>query len=158
MREILILLLCLGLSGCIPLLIGAGVGAGVGVGVASSRKSISQTTAVNRANLLKLSLGITKDEAISIMGTKPMNAFYTELSGKRKITRGVIVNNPYRSETLKGKNKTLEVVYYATDVKDDDGAITDDELTPLVFDEGKLIGWGWSFLQNNVKKYEIRMR
>ena len=56
------------------------------------------------------------------------------------------------------KDKIFEVIYYVTDVKNDDGAITDDELTPLVFDEGNLIGWGWSFLQNNVQKYEIRMR
>jgi len=154
MKNILILLLCLYLSGCIPLLIGAGVG----VGVASSRKSISQATAVNRENLSRLSIGLAKEEAISIMGTKPMNAFYTELSGIRKITRGIIVSNPYRSEILSGGDKTLEVVYYTTDVKNDDGAITDDELTPLVFDNGKLIGWGWSFLNDNIQKYEIRMR
>lgn len=154
MRNILILILSLCLSGCIPLLIGAGVGAGV----ASSRKSISQTTAVNRTNLLKLFLGISKDEAISIMGTKPMGANYTELSGKRKITRGITITNPYRSEVLQGKDKTLEVIYYVTDDKNNDGAISDDELTPLVFDNGKLIGWGWSFLQDNVQKYEIRLR
>lgn len=154
MRNILILLLSLCLSGCIPLLIGAGVG----VGVALSRKSISQTTTVNRENLSRLSIGVTKEEAISIMGTKPINAFYTELSGKRKITRGIIINNPYRTEILKSEGKAFEVLYYVTDVKEDDGAISDDELTPLVFDNGKLIGWGWSFLQDNVQKYELRMR
>jgi len=154
MKIFLVLFLCLMTSGCIPLLIGAGVG----VGVASSRKSISQTTAVNRTNLLKLSLGISKDEAISIMGTKPIGANYTELSGKRKITRGITITNPYRSEILQGKDKTLEVIYYVTDDKNNDGAISDDELTPLVFDNGKLIGWGWSFLENNVRKYELRIR
>ena len=45
-----------------------------------------------------------------------------------------------------------------TDVKRVDGAITDDELTPLVFDDGKLIGWGSSFLEVNIQKYEIRIR
>lgn len=154
MKKLLVLLLCLGLTGCIPLLIGAGVG----TGVALNRKSISQTTAVNRTNLLKLSLGISKDEAISIMGTKPMDANYTELSGKRKITRGITITNPYRSEVLQGKDKTLEVIYYVTDDKNNDGAISDDELTPLVFDNGKLIGWGQGFLQDNIQKYEIRMR
>ncbi len=45
-------------------------------------------------------------------------------------------------------------------MKRDDGAITDDELTPLVFDDGKLIGGGWGsgFLEVNVQKYEIRIR
>jgi len=77
---------------------------------------------------------------------------------------GIInANNPYRSEILQGKDKTFEVLYYYTDIKNYDAwygmkGIADDELTPLVFDEGKLIGWGWSYLEANVKKYEIRMR
>lgn len=54
----------------------------------------------------------------------------------------VCATPPYRSEILQGKNKTFEVVYYVTDVKKDDNAIIDDELTPFVFDNGKLIGWG----------------
>ena len=39
-----------------------------------------------------------------------------------------------------------------------DGAITDDALTPLVFDDGKLIGWDSGFLEVNIQKYEIRIR
>jgi len=70
----------------------------------------------------------------------------------------VTISNPYRSEILQGKEKTFEIVYYVTDVKRDDGAITDDELTPLVFDDGKLIGWGSGFLEVNIQKYEIRIR
>ena len=66
------------------------------------------------------------------------------------------ITNPYRSEILKGKNdKLFEVIYYVTDVKNDDNAITDDELTPLIFDNGKLIGWGWSFLEDNIKPLGI---
>ncbi len=43
-------------------------------------------------------------------------------------------------------------------MKRDDGVITDDELTPVVFDDGKLIGWGSDFLQVKIQKYEIRIR
>lgn len=43
-------------------------------------------------------------------------------------------------------------------MKRDDGAITDDELTPLVFDDGKLMGWGSGFLEVDIQKYEIRIR
>lgn len=100
----------------------------------------------NRANLLKLSIGMTKAETLQIMGTSTV---YAEQ----------IINNPYRSEIVKGEdNKSYEVLYYYTDIKSRDDAITDDELTPLIFADGKLLGWGWSFLQNNISKVELRVR
>jgi hypothetical protein len=111
----------------------------------------------NRQNLMKLHIGITKEEALSIMGTeKATDTYYTQ---------AVTATNPYKSEILQGKDKTLEVIYYYTEMKraSFEGlsgmtGIADDELTPLVFDNGKLIGWGWSFLNDNIQKYEIRMR
>ena len=139
MKKFLIVLMCLGMVGC-------------------AYTTMSKATAPNRKNLLKLSIGISKEEAINIMGIE------TFVTGRQGVIRGVddlppvTINNPYRSEILQGKSKTLEVVYYVTDVKKDDNAITDDELTPLVFDNGKLIGWGWAFLEENIKKYEIRVR
>lgn len=93
---------------------------------------------------------MSKDDVLGIMGTKTVRAYQ---KGK-----AIEITNPYRNEILRGKDKILEVVYYVTDVKKDDGAITDDELTPLVFEDGKLTGWGWSFLDDAVKKYEIRIR
>jgi hypothetical protein len=100
---------------------------------------------------------MSKEEAIKVMGTK---AFSTYSQGNvLGIPSYLTITNPYRSEVLRGKDdKTFEVIYYVTDVKNDDNAITDDELTPLIFDNGKLTGWGWSFLEDNVKRYEIRMR
>lgn len=139
MKKVVILFLCcLGLVGCTT--------------------TMSDIITPNRENLLKLSLGMTKEEVINIMpkGKKTVIPFagpYTGLIG-----RGITVNNPYRSEVLQGKDKKFEVLYYVTDIKKDDDAITDDELTPFVFDNGKLIGWGWSFLQDNAQKYEIRIR
>ena len=127
MRKILALLLCLGLCGC---------------------ASLSGVRTMNRENLLKLSIGMTKQEALNVMGTR---SFGTYTDGR--------INNPYRNEILSNKEgKVFEVLYYYTDAKRIDDAITDDELTPLIFDNGKLIGWGWSFLQDNVQKYELRMR
>ena len=102
----------------------------------------------NRENLMKLSIGMNKQEVLNIMGTNSERVDF----GTFKVT------NPYRSEIMQGKDKTFEILYYYTDCKALDGAITDDELTPLVFDNGKLIGWGNSFLQSNIQKYEIRIR
>jgi len=56
------------------------------------------------------------------MGNETQSTFYD------------VITNPYCSETLKGKDGyTYEVLFYYTDIKKQDGAITDDELTPLVF-------------------------
>ena len=120
--------------------------------------TMSDIITPNREGLLKLSVGITKEEALNIMpkgkGTVvPFAGVYTGLIG-----RGMTINNPYRSEILQGKDKTFEVIYYVTDIKTSESVVTDDDLTPLIFDNGKLIGWGWSFFKDNVQKYEIRIR
>ena len=138
MKKMLSVLLCLGLCGCAT--------------------TMSDIITPNREGLLKLSVGMTKEEAINIMPKEkrtviPFEGPYTGLIG-----RGLTVNNPYRSEILQGKDKTFEVIYYVTDIKTSENVITDDDLTPLVFDNGRLIGWGWSFLNENVRKYEIRIR
>jgi hypothetical protein len=93
---------------------------------------------------------MTKEQATAVMGHKSGGGWFGEPT----------VNSPYKSEILQGEGKTFEVLYYYTDVKSviytaNPATITDDELTPLVFDNGKLIGWGASFLDSNIKKYKI---
>ena len=129
MKNLLIILICLGLVGCAVL----------------SRQQIRYE---NRKNLLKLSVGMTKEEVFNVMGVGQPNPL--------DVT--VMVHNPYKSETLRAGDKIFEVIYYYTDLKKDEGIITDDELTPLIFDEGKLIGWGWRFLEDTTKKYELTIK
>jgi hypothetical protein len=100
----------------------------------------------NNKNISKLSIGMSKDEAIAIMGNKTAGGRLGEPK----------VGNPYKSAILQGENKTLEVLYYYTELKQafyfrPVSRISDDELTPLVFDDGKLIGWGREFLEQNMK-------
>ena len=74
----------------------------------------------NRNNLSRLNLDMSRQQVLTVM------------------------KRPYRSETLSLSNgKRLELLYYHTDLKTPDGAVTDDELTPVVLIEGKVIGWGW---------------
>lgn len=104
--------------------------------------------AQNRENLLKLSMGMSKAEVLQIMGTKTI-----------KSDGDWTINNPYKSEMLKGKDGIVyELLFYYTDMKAADNAITDDELTPLVFKDKELLGWGWSFVNDNVEKREVRVR
>ena len=74
----------------------------------------------NRNNLSRLTLDMSRQQVLTVM------------------------KRPYRSETLSLSNgKRLELLYYHTDLKTPDGAVTDDELTPVVLIEDKVIGWGW---------------
>jgi hypothetical protein len=103
--------------------------------------SMDQVRNTNRDNLARLSVGMSKSQVLKVMGARTVE---TEL---------MAIKNPYRVETLKASDgKTYEIVSYYTDIKKTDGTITDDELTPLVFEAGKLIGWGWSFLNQNVSQ------
>jgi hypothetical protein len=93
----------------------------------------------NKENLKKLSAGQPKNLVMEIMGKDPSKGVF------------MWIDNPYRIEVLTGKDgKTYEVLYYYTDMKARDDKITDDELTPLVFQDGKLIGWGYPFLDQRV--------
>ncbi len=125
--RIILVFLCLALFGCATV-------------------TLQDVMAVNRGGLLKLSVGMTKGEVLSVMGTETNVAkvvLYQFGSWAETPVENVTINNPYKSETLKGKDdKVFEILYYLTDVRKSDNNISDDELTPLVFDNGKLIGWG----------------
>jgi hypothetical protein len=116
---------------------------------AGCTSSLDRVRAANRQNLLKLSVGMTKEQALAIMGNKSGGGRFGEPT----------VNSPYKSEILQSGEKTFEVLYYYTDIKSaiytaNPATITDNELTPLIFDNGRLVGWGTSFLED-IKKYKI---
>jgi hypothetical protein len=108
---------------------------------------LSLIRSYNRNSLMKLSPKMTKKEVLDVMGTTTIPT----LDG--------IITNPYRSETVRTKNGSfVEILFYYTDIKKSDGAITDDELTPIVFVDGKVTGWGWSFLNQSAERYEFTIR
>ena len=119
--------------------------------------TLASIRSANSRRLNRLTIGMTKQRVLRLMGVWSKRGYeYGFLLNLLSLTTltsdNAIVNNPYRSEILQGKDKTLEVIYYVTGLKSDYNAIDDHELTPLVFDEGKLIGWGWSFLDASIKK------
>jgi len=83
----------------------------------------------NRNRLANLKVGITKAEVREIMG------------------------NPYKNEFY----ENAEIWFYITEWQRD-GYTTSDEMTPLVFKDERLIVWGSSFIDENLKKYELRIR
>lgn len=115
-----------------------------------------QARTQNREKLVRLSVGMSKAEVLQIMGTKTMVLETHTVTFGPEVKR---INNPYRVEAIKGEDgETYELLFYYTDRKKADGVITDDELTPLVIKDDKLIGWGWTFVNDDIKKYQIDIR
>ena len=101
----------------------------------------------NSETIKKLTVGMHQDVVMELMGTEPSKSLF------------MWIDNPYRTETLTGKDgKTYEVLYYYTDMKQRDDKITDDKLTPLVFENGSLIGWGYTFLDQKVPPKPVYTR
>lgn len=119
--------------------------------------TIDELRAHNREAITHLSLGMSREQLMLAMGTMravnevwtgPTVVDWTELSA----------NNPQRTEVFSGaKGEQVEIVYYVTETKRDDGAITDDELTPVILVNGIVQAWGWTALRE-IPTIEIRRR
>ncbi|MFC1704294.1 DUF3192 domain-containing protein [Candidatus Omnitrophota bacterium] len=134
MRTLFIFLLCTALVGC------------------ASSLEVRKT---NKDSLTGLGIGMKKQKALEIMGTKtiwvcPPPPWTLETAGA-SLADCHNIDNPYRTEVVQGNDRTYEVLYYFTDDNGSEG-ITDDELTPLVFHKGFLMGWGWAYLNENIKQ------
>ena len=121
--------------------------------------SMEGVRAKNRESLVRLSRGMTKPEVLSVMGTESIKTGSGTLGSLTLgLPPGQRITNPWRVEMYEAGGSNWEILLYYTDVKRRDGAITDDELTPLVLKDGKLDGWGWTYLTDVSAKYEIRLR
>jgi hypothetical protein len=134
---------------------------GITLGLACSSTPMweltEQVRIQNREKLTHLSVGMTKSEVLQIMGTKTIELkTFDAVYMRNEVQR---INNPYRVEAIQNENgETYEVLFYYTDRKKADGVVTDDELMPLVIKDDKLIGWGWTFVNDNISKYQIDVR
>lgn len=100
----------------------------------------------NRLNITKLNVGMTKAEVLQLMGNKSARASF----GKNAVT----ITNPYRSEIRQAKGQKYEILYYYTHQDQKDWPtkrfkILERELTPIVLQDGKVIGWGSEFLTSS---------
>ena len=98
--------------------------------------------------------GMSLPEVKTRLGDKVVTG-YDLVNPKKQIFTPITLKNPYREETFKNGDKTYEIAYYFTSIKKQDGMITDDELTPLVFENNRLIGQGWTFLDALKKEQHL---
>jgi hypothetical protein len=90
----------------------------------------------NRDNLNRLSVGMSKDEVVKIMGTDNAE------------TRNGLVPNPWTTETVTGRDGgKYEVLYYLTRKNPPMTSIGKFLTVPVIFRGGKLVGWSFETLE-----------
>ncbi|MBL4913447.1 DUF3192 domain-containing protein [Shewanella schlegeliana] len=101
----------LGLTGCV-------VNLGDGESGWDSNAAWEKTQENNRNNLSKISLGMSKDQVTTLMGTADFNEAYIQ------------------------QDKEVYVLFYRTQRTHGDGKTTKDECTPVVISNNAVVGWG----------------
>jgi hypothetical protein len=97
-------------------------------------------------NIEQVKVGMTSDEVAAIMDVS-VDAGYVKTGGEETYEQ-ILVQQPYAEEVLETFLSRYRVLYYVTYIRKADGKITDDELTPLVFENDRLIGMGRDFLDD----------
>jgi hypothetical protein len=106
------------------------------VGAHAETLKLGTLAVQNQSNLTKLSVGMSKEQAIKIMGTDNAE------------TRNGLVPNPWTTEMVKGRDGgQYEVLYYITRKNPPMMSIAKYLTTPVIFRGGKLVGWSFETLE-----------
>lgn len=99
----------------------------------------------NRSRLNDLELGMDRAAVDSVLG----NGLQFEYKKLR-------ITNPWRVDAFELKGGTaVRIQYYLTQRQRRTGEAREAELTPVVFEDGRVVGWGWSYLRRMTDRYGI---
>jgi hypothetical protein len=102
-------------------------------------KRYEAAVATNNRNFETIRLGMTREEVEQRMG-----------SGHLVNYKRVQLRNPWRTEAFRiDRNTQVDILYYVTQGyvwQSYDGRHA---ITPVVFENGKVTGWGWGYLDRN---------
>lgn len=96
----------------------------------------SDTADVGAAQLELVNPGMPKDSVLALLGKGPLTAQFADT---------LRVTNGFRSSTYLVNGKTYDVLYYRADSGDVSEPVQQDLETPIVLENGKVLGWGWKF-------------
>lgn len=103
----------------------------------------------NKHNIALLSVGMTRQQVDQIMGTDTAG-------GTLGTVHRAQVSNPYRVETVTGADHTpYEILFYYTDLRARDDRVSNDELTPVLLQDGNVVGVGYQALGARVPAYRV---
>jgi hypothetical protein len=96
-----------------------------------------QEILLNESGFKQVKDGMTTDQVHGVMGQELVIGYTYQSPDYKPLT----IANPYRTESVKGTDYFIE--YYVESVRQPDGVVSDNELMPVVYKNGKLIGRGW---------------
>jgi hypothetical protein len=115
----------------------------------------------NLHNLQMLRPGMTKDLVLATMGTAPISRCLQSTGGI--CTDYETIDNPYRKLYFEAGRSRYEVLYYYTDdqrrelknyyqeFKTKESPVGDDQLTPVLLENGKFVGSGKDVVDQKLK-------
>jgi hypothetical protein len=100
---------------------------------------------LNRRNVDRLQLGMSRVEVERVMG-----------SGELMRYKRMRLSNPWHTEAfrLQGPGK-VEILYYVTKGYAWQTYFDNADLTPVVLENDKVVGWGREFLMRNQRRYTL---
>jgi len=129
MRFVIIIVLSFGLAGC------ASTPAYNPMQVTNQQEFL-----LNESGFKAVQEGMTLDQVHKIMGQDLVIGYTYQSPDYKPLT----IANPFKSEAIEGTNYFVE--YYIESIRQPDGIVNDNELMPLIFKDGKLVGRGWTLL------------
>jgi len=89
----------------------------------------------NNENLVNLKVSMTQDDVVKIMGTPTASESYEATGGER-----------------------LSILYYRTEEKQMTLTTVKEECTPVVFINGKLVGWGDRLVASTINTLRVKTK
>ena len=106
------------------------------------RVATQQELLLNESGFKAVQDGMTPEQVHQVMGDALVIGYEFQSPGYKPLT----IPNPYKSEAIKGTDYLVE--YYIESIRQPDGVVHDNQLLPLIYKNGKLIGRGWPFLNS----------
>jgi len=104
-----------------------------------------EAIAENQGNLQQLELGMTAATVRSILG-----------EGEIVRYKKIYLVDPWRSESFFLVDGTdVLLLFYVTQPPRKFYRAEDRDLTPIVLEHDKVVGWGWSYLRRNYERYRF---
>ncbi|MCA9408707.1 MAG: DUF3192 domain-containing protein [Candidatus Omnitrophica bacterium] len=97
-------------------------------------------------NIDLIYVGMTMDEVEKVMGNTLTVGYKNGINDHEGGFVPINLENPHRKEIITKQDKDYTVYYYYTHIKRGDGLIAEEELTPIVFEDGKVKSKGWDAL------------
>ena len=105
------------------------------------------------AKLKTLAVGQSRDEVLERLRLDPVEGcvewswesreFYLRHHAYLRCIKTELIRSPYRTASLESDGVRYEALFYYTGGTGPEGGITDQQLTPVLLGNDKVVGWGW---------------